>query len=115
MTQYRAIGVAILALGLFLSGWQVRSWYDGAQDAARLEAERAANARIAELVNQVAARTETAIQGIKIENRTIYNAVQKEIIREPIYRECILPADGLRWANQARGGSSATKLDGPLP
>lgn len=114
-SQLKLIGAAILAALLFGSGWQVRAWYDGAMDTARLEAERKAEARITELANQVATNTETAIQGIKIENRSIYNTVQKEIIREPVYRECVLPADGLRGANSARRGAGAGKPDNPLP
>lgn len=114
MIPYRAIAIGVAAAFLFGSGWQVRTWYDGAQDAVRLEAEQKAAARMTELANLVATSTETAIQGIKIENRSIYHQAVKEIVRDPIYVGCSIPVDGLRHINAARG-AAAGKPDAPLP
>lgn len=98
----RNIIVAIVAAILFGSGWQVRTWYDGAQDAARLEAEARATSLMNELAAKVSASTEAAIQGIRIENRTIYNQAQKEIVRETVYKECKIPTAGITLINDSR-------------
>lgn len=105
----KQIAIAVAVVGLFLTGWMVRGWYEGSLDASRLEAEAKTRGLMVELANKVSASTENAIQGIRIENRTIYNEVQKEILREPIYRDCVVPDAGVRAANQARGGAASGK------
>jgi hypothetical protein len=104
LKPYLLAGAVALVFG---SGWQVRAWYDGAKDAAVLAAEKKTQDKLAELAGKVATTTETAIQGIKIENRTIYTTAAKEIIREPIYRDCVLPEPGRLRANEARRGATA--------
>lgn len=111
----KQIAIAIAVVGLILSGWLARGWYEGAKDADRLEAEAQTRGLMVELANKVSETTETAIQGIRIENRTIYNEVQKEILREPVYRDCVLPDAGVRAANQARRGAAAGQPDGKVP
>lgn len=106
---------AVVTALIFGSGWQVRAWYDGAKDAAVLAAEKETQRRMTELANAVATKTEDAIQGIKIENRTIYTTAAKEIIREPIYSQCLLPDGGLRNVNAARAGAAAGKPDNRVP
>lgn len=111
----KQIAIAVAVAGLFLSGWMVRGWYEGSKDADRLEAEAQSRGLMVELANKVSESTETAIQGIRVENRTIYNEVQKEILREPVYRDCVLPDAGVRAANQARRGAAAGQPDGKVP
>ncbi len=113
-TQIKVIIAAILAALLFGSGWQVRSWYDDAKETAILKAEAKTRDMMAELAAKVSAKTETAIQGIRIENRTIYNKVQKEVLRDTVYRDCVLPAGGLQLVNQARA-AGARKPAGGVP
>lgn len=114
IAQAKIAGVVVLALALFGSGWTVRAWFDGSKEAVRLQAEAANRELMTELANKVSSTTETAIQGIRIENRTIYNETQKEVVRDVVYRDCVLPADGVRRANQARGRAAAGKPDGAL-
>ncbi len=111
----KQIAIAVAVAGLFLSGWMVRGWYEGSKDADRLEAEAQTRGLMGELANKVSESTETAIQGIRVENRIIYNEVQKEILREPVYRDCVLPDAGVRAANQARRGAAAGQSDGKVP
>lgn len=103
-----------LVAGCMYSGWSVRGWYEGAKDAAVLAAERKTQDMLAGLALSVAQRTEEAIQGIKIENRTIYQEATKEIIREPIYSDCVLPESGRLRVNAARGAATARKPDNPV-
>lgn len=57
-----------------------------------------------------------AISGIKITNTTIQNEVQREIQTNTIYRDCKLPADGLRLANDAlKGKRSIPAGSGVVP
>lgn len=111
----KQIAIAVAVAGLFLSGWMTRGWYEGSKDADRLEAEAQNRGLMVELANKVSETTETAIQGIRIENRTIYNEVQKHILVEPVYRDCVLPDAGVRAANQARRGTAAGQPDGKVP
>ena len=111
----KQIAIAAAVVALFVSGWMTRGWYEGSKDADRLEAEAQTRGLMVELANKVSETTETAIQGIRIENRTIYNEVQREIQREPVYRDCVLPDAGVRAANQARRGAAAGQPDGKVP
>lgn len=95
------IGAGILAAALFAGGWQTRAWKDGAAEAARLAAQEAAREKLVEIANDVATRTEAAIQGIRVENRTVYNEIQKEVVRDPAY-SCELPDAGRLRLNEAR-------------
>jgi hypothetical protein len=113
--QEKLIACAVLALGLAGSGWQARTWYDGAQDAARLEAEARATELLGKLAAEVSTKTELAIQNIRIENRTIHTQAEKEVIRETVYSACILPDTGRLLVNQARAGAAAGKPDDRLP
>lgn len=111
----KQIAIALGVVAVFLAGWMIRGWYEGSKDAVRLEAEAENRGLMVELANKVSASTETAIQGIRIENRTIYNEVQREIVSSPVYRDCVLTDAGLRAANQARRGAAAGQSDGAVP
>lgn len=62
-------------------------------------------------------------ESLKKRRQAAAKVVEKEIIREiqekPVYRECRVPADGVRLLNDARRGggpaSGAGKPAGPLP
>lgn len=113
--QAKLIVGAVLALALFGSGWQVRTWYDGAQDAARLEAEARATALLAKLAAEVSTKTELAIQKIRVVNQTIHTQAEKEVVREVRYAACILPEPGRLLVNQARAGAAAGQPGNRLP
>lgn len=106
--QFKLIAAGLIAGTLFGSGWKVRSWYDDAQQAAIMKAEKKTQDLLQTLSNEVATKTETAIQGIRIENRTIYNKTQKEILRDTVYRDCVLPPAGVQLVNQARQGTASS-------
>ncbi|WP_313308806.1 hypothetical protein [Stutzerimonas nitrititolerans] len=86
----RVIAYGIVAAVSLAVGWQVHAWkvaYD-------LERDRAAQAAAAELVREVSGKTLEAISGIRIENKTIYQQGRMEVMRETIYRDCVLPDAG---------------------
>jgi hypothetical protein len=91
------------------SGWYLRDLQAEAANAAELRI--AAEGR--KLAEDVALRTERAIGAIRIENQIINNEVQREIRTRTVYRDCVLPADGVRLANEAR--SRAGQSARPVP
>lgn len=48
-----------------------------------------------------------AISGIKVQNRTVYQEVQREVLERPVYRECEHSPDVLRRINAALTGQPA--------
>lgn len=111
------IKAAIAGFALILligTGWTARGWYEGDKERARLEAEEAHRQFMTELANQVSTNTENAIRGIQVENKTIYTTAAKEIVRDVVYKDCVLPDAGRLRANQARRGAAAGKPDDSL-
>jgi hypothetical protein len=98
------VAAGCMALAAY-GGWWLRDLQEQAVETARAVAEVDAQRRMLALANQVAVRTEDAIARIRIENRTVYNETQREIQTNTVYRDCVLPADGVRLANQARAGA----------
>lgn len=113
--QYKLIAALIAALACIATGWQTRAWYDDSRELARKEAEEKSRDLMRELAGDIATKTEQAIGGIRVENKTIFNKAVKEVVTDVIYRDCRLSPDGVLLANQARGGSAAGKPDVPLP
>lgn len=108
-----ALGLA-LVLGLG-GGWQVRGWYQAEKDLAVMAAEQKTREALANVTIDIAAATETAIQGIRLENRTIYTTAQKEIVEKPVYRDCVLTPNGVRDLNAARTAAAASQPAERLP
>lgn len=103
-----AIGAASI-LSAAWGGWYLRDLQAEAVAASELRAEKHRE----RLADDVAKRTESALGTIRIENRTINNEVQREIRTRTVYRDCVLPADGVRLANEAR--SRAGQPDRAVP
>lgn len=92
-----ALGAVLLAAGAF--GYGVKVGADGElATQARVEEVRKAAEESAE---QGAA---AAIANIKVTNTTIRGEVQREIQTNTVYRDCRLPADGVRLINEALTG-----------
>ena len=90
MPDPRPVIIAALCGLLFAAGWSVRGWQE---DAALLAIEQATKA--------TAAATAQAIAAIKVENRTIVQRVQREIVDRPVYRECLHTPETAAQINQA--------------
>ncbi len=106
--------IAVLSLG---TGWQVRGWKEGSDEAIRLQAEQDRQALARNVVAQVAESTNKAIAGIRVTNTTIYQKTRQEIVREPMDPACRLPAGWMRNINAARAGElrpePAAAVSGP--
>lgn len=110
----RLLAIAAAILASIAAGWKLRDWQADAEAGAMASAELAAQRQIEQFAHAVSARTEAAIQNIRVENRTIYQRTQREITEKPVYRDCVLPADGVHLINAARAGS-AGQSDGAVP
>jgi len=93
-------GLAIAGGGLYLEGKKAGRNEVRAQVATNAEIARDA----AETAAQIAA---DAISKIKVQNRTVYQEVQREVLERPVYRECEHSPDVLRRINAALTGESA--------
>ncbi|MBX9914074.1 MAG: hypothetical protein K2Y25_09255 [Pseudomonadaceae bacterium] len=106
----RWIALLLVAALCTATGWQIRDWKAGSDEAARLERKAESETLARELIAGVAKRTLTAIDGIKVVNTTIYQKTRHEITRDPVYVDCRIPADGMQLINAARSG-----IDRPVP
>lgn len=116
MISLRAAVIIGVAGVCFSAGWKVSEWRSESilAEQYRLEEERRAEGR--RLVQQVARQTQDAISQIRIENRTIYQKTRREVIRDPVYIDCFVPADGSRLLNEARAaGNDRLSADGTVP
>jgi hypothetical protein len=105
---------AILIAGLLAGGtsaWQVQSWRHGAEQNAQAMADRARE-ETRQAAQQGAAE---AIAALKPVNTTIVQKVQREIQTNTVYRDCRLPADGLRLANESITGRAEPTGAGVVP
>ncbi len=106
MITPKVAGVLIGVAAIFAAGWQTSEWRRDSIEhhAAQLAEQHRAETQAA--LDTVAQRTAEAISAIRIEYRTIHNTAVKEVIRDPIYVDCVVPADGSRLLNEARGGNT---------
>ena len=92
-----AIGAVLAVVGAF--GYGVKVGADGElATQARVEQVRKAAEESAQL------GAAAAIAKIKVTNTTIRGEVQREIQTNTVYRDCRLPADGVRLINEALTG-----------
>lgn len=110
----RCIALLLVAVLSVATGWQVRDWKAGSDEAARLERKAEAEAMARELIAGVAEKTLAAIDGIKVVNTTIYQKTRHEITRDPIYVDCRIPADGVLLINDARSGAYRSGAAAPV-
>jgi hypothetical protein len=111
----RWIALLLVAVLCAATGWQVRDWKAGSDEATRLERKAEAEAMARELIAGVAKRTLTAIDGIKVVNTTIYQRTRHEITNSPVYVDCRVPADGMQLVNDARAGVDRPIATAPMP
>jgi len=74
-----------------------------------IDHEQASQARedqhIAQAVDAANAASAQAIASLKIVHKNISNEVRREVETNTIYRDCVLPANGVQLANQALAGT----------
>lgn len=107
----RVFGSLFLLAIAFISGWKVCTWkYDSMQNKSKDEV-------INQVINQDKSSFETS--KIRIEKQIVYQKskdednknVIKEIVKVPIYSDCIVPVSGVRLINSAI--STANQIKSP--
>jgi len=87
----------------FWGGWQVHDWKVGSEESAVLKVQIENQRMLDRALSQISRDTLEQIENIKVENKTIYNETKTEILREPVYSECIIPTEGIDLINKSRG------------
>lgn len=100
MMMQLIIGAIALAVA-FGGGWTVRDWKAGADEAAALKQiaenyDKAVNANA-----EASEKLEKSLGKLRPIYRTINNEVQREVVENTVYRDCIVTADGVRIINRA--------------
>lgn len=70
---------------------------------------------VAKAVEAATTASARAIAGIKVTNTTIYQELQREIHKEPVYIDCRHSAVGLQRTNEALEGRAQRPGAGQLP
>lgn len=108
--------VLAVCAACFGSGWQVSTWRYESEQARQEQMTALHEAERRRLLAEMARQTQEAISQIRIENRTIYQKTRQEVIRDPVYIDCVVPADGSRLLNEARAaGNDRLRTDGTVP
>lgn len=108
--------LVVIAAISFGAGAMVTHWKHNsdALNEERMQAQVDKAARAA--ASAVADQTAEAIGGIRIESRTIYQQGRTEVVRVPVYADCLVPAAGSQLLNEARGfGDGGPVADSALP
>ena len=93
-------GLAIAGGGLYFEGKKAGRNEQIAKQATVDQVAEAAAAKVADVVAK-------SISGIKVQNRTVYQEVQREVLERPVYRDCVHSPDQLRNINAALTGRPA--------
>jgi hypothetical protein len=101
-------GVGAFGAGLYLKGRSDGRAIEQATDQREREIARMA-------ADTAAAAAASAISTIKVQNRTVYSEVQREITERPVYRDCLHTEEQLRRINDALTGVQSQRPDGSTP
>lgn len=98
------ISLILILLGLSSSGFMYFKGINTGkelQKAEQLSMESVVKSAIEESNSKLLEKTAKAISEIEVKNVTIYQKATREVIKEPVYRDCIHTSDGLRLVNEA--------------
>lgn len=91
---------AVLMLASFGAGWQVQAWRWKAAESAQIEQANAALVAEQKRSAEASRGYQEQLAKVKAKTRVIVNEVNREI-EKPVYRDCVIPADGMRLLDQA--------------
>ncbi len=99
----------LIALGASHVGAYV---YGGRNKENAIRAEELRQEQLAEKFEGVVAET---LANMKVVNTTVYQRATREIVKEPVYVDCVHTADGLQLVNSALTNQPAPPGGGQLP
>lgn len=106
MSIYAQVAAALIAL-IVAAGVGFRLGIDHMK--AKALDEETVRAKTIEAAQQGAA---AAISKIEVKQQTIVQKVQHEVQTKTVYRDCVVPADGVRMLNDAISGGAAAQPPG---
>ena len=62
-----------------------------------------------EKANAVATVLESNLAAVEATNRQLNKRLNNELSKDPVYRECVVPADGLRLLNEAIANTASAR------
>jgi hypothetical protein len=114
MTQLIVAGIALAVA--FAGGWTVRNWKAGADEAARLEQMVKDYDTVVNNNAEASKALEKSLGKLRPIYRTINNEVQREVVENTVYRDCVVTADGVRIINRAvQAANNPGQPDSPVP
>jgi hypothetical protein len=104
----------LIALSASVAAFSAGVYYQGKKAGKNeIRAEVATQQQIADAAAaKVAHQAAEAISKIKVQNRTVYSEVQREITERPVYRDCQHSPEQLQRLNAALTGASAPEPAG---
>ena len=115
MLAYIIAGAIALAVA-FGGGWQVRAWKSDADDKARMEAIVKQYNEAIDKNAKASEALEDKVGKLRPVYRTINNEVQREVVENTVYRDCVVTADGMRLVARAVATANAAgQSDSEVP
>jgi hypothetical protein len=115
MLVYLLVGIAAAAL-CFGGGWTVRDWKAGADERAQLKQIVDDTNKAIKDNSEASTSLEKSLSKLRPIYRTINNEVQREVVENTVYRDCIVTADGVRIVNRAvHAANNPGEPDLPVP
>jgi len=98
MSPYLIIACLLAVIGAGAGGFKLGVDHEQASQARE-------DQHIAQAVDAANAASAQAIASLKIVHKNISNEVRREVETNTIYRDCVVPANGVQLANQALAGT----------
>lgn len=109
------LGLAFFAAA-FGGGWTVRDWKAGADEKARLEQVVDDYNKAVKTNAEASEKLEKSLGKLRPIYRTINNEVQREVVQNTVYTDCVVTADGVRLVNRAvHAANHPGEPDSPVP
>lgn len=124
--QGKLVALGVAAALAFGAGWKLRDYQDKADELAetkqRISAISTALEQRTQREQELATRStdlETELQSLRQSKQKTQIIREKEYVEKPVYRDCVLPADGVRLLNDRVAARPAPahpgQRQGPLP
>lgn len=110
--------LVILAIlgGTFGAGWQVRDWKAAADERETLKKVIEDTNTAIKDNSEASEKLEKSLTKLRPIYRTINNEVQREVVQNTVYTDCVVTADGVRLINRAvHAANNPGQPDLPVP
>lgn len=102
ISKYKVVLSALLIVGAVFVGWKAHEYKVGYDQSLIYEARIELQKQLDQSIYEIAENTQEQISQIRIENKTIYNKTEREIVKEKVYEECKVPDEGYQLYKESR-------------